>query len=532
MIGLKALMILDLMKLRNFFRDIIRKPTKLIVYLLQYLSILILIVVTFLQRGEAVGTLSNLKLSLLNAIITGLLLFVLLTSIYSSLKQPGIVFGEGDTAYILSSPISERIIFLWFIVRSSFKNIFIALLIGIYFPFLSTMMKIKISTNFLIYGYIGIFTFFLLLTPLSFLIYSISYRFNAKKIITNIIYIIIILTLLFALYYIKLENSITGLLTYLKLNIWDYIPILGPSKNLIISAFSGNSKYELLCTILQIITILFISFIALYFATDYYEEAIKMTEMVIKLRNKSRKGIYDPYDNKKYLGKKKRKVDLNLSLNGPWSFIWLKMIENIRSNGSLYFNYTNLIIIAISIIFGYFIPKNDKTLIFILPFIYVYMGYITSFTSAISVEINRMYIYVIPGSGLEKLIAVNIIPIYKSVITALLLIVPAAIEMKSGFANSITAILLIVSFTTMINFTIAFLNILLPGKGDLKGVMPLLRLFAILIFLIPVFAVAIPIGIFTNSIALGVLAASFMLFLISGVFLLFANFAFDYLELR
>ncbi|AGB18563.1 putative ABC exporter domain-containing protein [Thermoanaerobacterium thermosaccharolyticum] len=532
MSDIKALFVLDMLKLKNFIKDIIRKPIKIFTYLLQFVWFFFIMIPVFTNRGRTFSEISSIKFSCLNGGIIAFMLLTVLLTLYSSLKQPGIILGEGDVALLLSSPIKERVIFLWYVIRASFENLFYALLFSLIIPFLSVSMKVNKHSDNLIFGYIGIFTYYLTLMPLSFLVYSISMKFNAKEKIKYFLNGLVAIIAGFGMYFIYNEKSIFGLFSYFNSNTWNYVPIIGPSKQLILSYFTGVTKYNIEFTVIQIVSIAVITLISLYFATDYYEEAINYTEKFISIKNKAKVEDYQADYTEKQLVKKKKKIDVNFAPKGPWAYIWLKMIENKREMGSIYFNYYNLAILVVSIALGYFLPKNDPMIIFALAFIYAYIGWLTSFISTISGELNKMYIYIIPGDGIEKLIAVNAVPILKSFITAILLIVPASILIKCGILNALTAILFILSFTTLANFSSSFLNTLLPSKADLKAVLPFFKLFAFVIVLAPVGAISVPLGIVTKSMTIGVLSADIAMFLMSGIFLLFANFTFERLELK
>ena len=43
--------------------------------------------------------------------------------------------------------------------------------------------------------------------------------------------------------------------------------------------------------------------------------------------------------------------------------MWLKIVENKRSVGSVIFNLYNLILLVLSLLFGYFVPKDDSDVI-------------------------------------------------------------------------------------------------------------------------------------------------------------------------
>lgn len=532
MSDIKALLVLDMLKLKNFVRDIIKKPTKIIIYLLQFVWFLFILIPVFTNRGKTFSEINSIKFSYLNGGIIAFMLLTVFLTLYGSLKQPGIILGEGDVALLLSSPIKERIIFLWYLVRASFKNLLYALFSSFFILFLSASMEVNKHSSNMIFVYIGIFTYYLTLTPIGFLVYSISMKFNAKEKIKYFLNGLVAVIIGFGMYFMYKEKSIFGLFDYFNSNTWNYVPIVGPSKQLILSYFTGVTQYNIEFTVIQIVAIAVITLISVYFATDYYEEAINYAEKMILIKNKTKRGNYYVEYTEKQLIKKKKNINVTFAPKGPWAYIWLKMTENKREMGSIYFNYYNLAILVVSIAFGHFLPKNDPTIIFALAFVYAYIGWLTSFISAISGELSKMYIYIIPGEGIEKLIAVNAVPILKSFITALLLIIPASILIKCGILNALTAILFILGFTTLANFSSLFLNTLLPSKSDLKAVLPLFKLFAFVIILVPVGAVSIPLGIVTKNMMIGVLSADIAMLLMSGVFLLLANFVFERLELK
>ncbi|KUJ89581.1 MAG: hypothetical protein XD37_2208 [Thermoanaerobacter thermocopriae] len=195
--------------------------------------------------------------------------------------------------------------------------------------------------------------------------------------------------------FIYKAGSIFGIIDYLSLNEWNYVPILGPSKLLILSYFTGEGAYNLELVFIQLLTIISIILIALYFATDYYEEVITYSERIKDIRNKVKKeGFYSSAEESAKKIKKKKDVVINLEPKGPWAYIWLKMVENKRSLGSIYFNYYNLFLLLASIAFGYFLPKDDPTIIFAMSFFYAYITWILSFASTVSTELNKMYIYI------------------------------------------------------------------------------------------------------------------------------------------
>lgn len=533
---INALFIFELMKLKNSIKDIFRNPRRMFVYLFMFLGyflMLVSIILGNMDNKAKLSQISDIKLSYLEAGLVGAILFEIILSIYSSLKQPGIIAEEGDTTFLFSSPINERKLFLWYMIKSVFKTLFISIFFVIYLPFIANMMSaIKYSSN-LIYVYLGIFTNIFALVPLNFFIYSISMKFNVKKLMHYILSGILILIIGFMFYFIYKEESFFGAVSYLASNIWNYVPIVGPTKLLVLTYFTGESAHCLELIIIQLLTIIIFTLLALYFATNYYEEVITYSERVREIRNKVKKeGFVSSSEESAKKIKKKKDVVINLQPKGPWAFIWLKMIENKRSLGSIYFNWYNLFLLLASIAFGYFLPKNEPTVIFSLSFFYVYLGWILSFASTVSTELNKMYIYIIPGEGIEKLIAVNLIPLLKAFIAAILIIVPASIFIKPGILNTITAIVFIISFSTLDSFSAAFMQLLLPSKQDLKVAMPLFKIFSFLFILMPVAAVAIFLGVITKNMAIGVLTAALMMFLESGVFLLFANFIFERLELK
>jgi len=533
---INTLFIFELMKLKNSIKDIIRNPKRIFVYLFMFLGyflMLVSIILGNMDNKAKLSQVSELKLSYLEAGLVGIILFEIILSIYSSLKQPGIILEEGDMTFLFSSPIDERKIFLLYMTKGIFKTLFISIFFVIYFPFIANIMSvIKYPSN-LIYAYIGIFTNIFTLVPLNFFIYSISMKFKAKKLINHILSGILILFIGFMFYFIYKEESFFGAVSYLASNIWNYVPIVGPTKLLVLTYFTGESAHCLELIIIQLLTIIIFTLLALYFATDYYEEVITYSERVREIRNKVKKeGFVSSSEESAKKIKKKKDVVINLQPKGPWAFIWLKMIENKRSLGSIYFNWYNLFLLLASIAFGYFLPKNEPTIIFAMSFFYAYITWILSFASTVSTELNKMYIYIIPGEGIEKLIAVNLIPLLKAFIAAILIIVPASIFIEAGILNTITAIVFIISFSTLDSFSAAFMQLLLPSKQDLKAAMPLFKIFGFLFILMPVVALAIPLGVITKNMSIGVLTAALMMFLESGVFLLFTNFIFERLELK
>ncbi|MGH2332512.1 putative ABC exporter domain-containing protein [Thermoanaerobacter mathranii] len=139
----KALFLLDIIKFKNFVKDLITNPKRFFIYFLQFVWYLFLLIPIIVNKGKTFYQISTIKLSYLNAGIIAVMLLVVITSVNSSLKQPGILIEEGDTVFLLSSPIKERMVFLWYVIRAIFKNLILAILFILYLPFLSVTMEVN-----------------------------------------------------------------------------------------------------------------------------------------------------------------------------------------------------------------------------------------------------------------------------------------------------------------------------------------------------------------------------------------------------
>ncbi len=176
---------------------------------------------------------------------------------------------------------------------------------------------------------------------------------------------------------------------------------------------------------------------------------------------------------------------------------------------------------------------NDRDLIFVGAFMYAYGVWLgTSTISDVVSELKRMYIYIIPGDGIKKLVAVSTVTILKTFIGAVAMIVPLSIFIKPGMLNIIASILFIMGVVTLQNYSSLLLQLVLLSKTDLMSIMPVVKRLGFIVILLPAGAVAVPLGMATDSMGIGGLAAAVMMFLESAAFLAFANLAFDRLELR
>ncbi len=529
--GIRALLMLDLLRFKNFVKDVVRSPKRILIYLIQFVWYVFILIPVIINRGKTFNEISAMQTDIFNLVIIGIMLLMFFAESFSSLKQPGILLSPGDETFILASPIRERTVFFWHMIRGTFKYLLTSVMTILYLPFIRAVMKLSVYPQNLIFGYLGIFFFNLAFAPVRFFLYSISIKFNAKGKIKCFLWGFLILILSFAGFFAYKERNIYGVVEFFNLKMWDYVPIIGPSKGLILSYFTGSSHNVLAQIVLQVVTIGLFAFIALYFATDYYEEVTTYNEMIRKIRKKVEKGDFSDDGNKK-AKKKVRKVELNFAPKGPWAFVWLKIVENKRSVGSVIFNLYNLILLVLSLLFGYFVPKDDSDVIFFVVFFYAYMTWILSGISAIAAELNKMYVYIIPGEGIKKLVAVNIIPLLKSFISAFLLILPASILIKPGLLNTVAGMMFVISFSILQNFSYAFINTFMPSKEDLKAVIVFFKLLGLLLLFFPVGLISIPVGVVTQNVGIGVLSASVMMLLEAGILLLFTNSIFERLELK
>lgn len=449
----------------------------------------------------------NFTLNIISLVVTSILIITLLYSLYSAVsKYKPTQFSISDANYLFSSPIEPRTIYFWTMVRSSITSIgTISLLIIMYIIYGYRYFKIHLS-NF-VYVAFGLLLLGIVLKAITFFVYSICMRFRIKNVIKTFVYglmVILSIYLLGSIIYYK--DILKGLFASVNGNLMSNVPIVGWGRDLLISPFfkQYNPLYRLIT--LLIVTIV-VFFLAVYFATDYYEEAVESIEIierntkVVKSKNADELADLTSENEKK---KKVKKVKSKYEFKGPWAFMWKGYVVNHRSSSNIFIYVITVIFFIGSMVIAYFSKKSSSDTI-LVEYLVITLSMLSSgamVPSPLKYERGKQYLFLTPGKAWQKMIALHFWSFVNNFLLNIAITVPIIIMDRKVNIFGVLFLFLALCGTYIVTvFNKLLINLLLPSFDDGKNGF-LMLIFDVVAFL-PAAALGAGIGYLIKSLVIG-----------------------------
>lgn len=530
-----SLAYVEVVKWKNNFIEALKHPLTAVKAIGSFVLPFLIIIFVYTRKNSGAYAVFKtiIKPQILSAIIITSLLLVFILTIYNSIsKYNPSQFCSADVNYLFPSPISPRTIFAWTIIRNCISSLIGIILITAVMAHVISEVH-DIYTFKLIYLIIAIWLFPILQNSLMFFIYTLSNKFKLGKLIKYCVLGFTGVIITCVLYNIvNSKNILNALIKTLNGEFFSDITIVGVLKDMLIAPFVPN-KSPLIQTISLIIITAAILFCAIYFADDYYEEAGECVKYYEKIEDTSSKDtVYDLVDNLDTSKKSKLVENVNTKeFTGSWAFIWKSSIINKRTakNGKL-IGYA--IALIASIIMCYFLRGKEFNSFYIL-FVFVFLqGAVcaSKISSPLKYEIKKQYIFLLPGSAAEKLLAIHVKPMINNLITDTLMLLPLLFFTKTSILQLIFLWLTAVTSIGICYFSIVVVVLITPPND--RGKNSIISTVLSYLMFVPSTVVTILIAIYLKNAILALSMFIVISTVISIALLYLSDFLFSKLELR
>jgi hypothetical protein len=528
----------DIRKLANYIVEIRRTPKKLISYLL-FLAWICLILVPQFTGNRKIPLALQMNSTTIHIIFCIYIVSIcglIFSTLFSSLKKSYYTFSMGDVNLLFPSPLEPQRILFWSMLKKIPTSFFITVLpVLLLTPALSDL---GLGTQGIFLIYASFVSLALLLSPLAFLVFLLSVRYQKEKWMRSSLICAILWLVGSWLWQVKGSNSFLDLLTgYQSAGIWQF-PIIGWILRLAYAGFNGASS-DAYWGLLGIVLTLSLVNVAVYrLAKDYYEDVLSRAEKMSEARKRKKSGrpqLAELFA--KSSGQSK--VTVQGTYAGSKAFLF-KQIVNYRSAGfNEYLGKLAPLALTAGLVIGLLIsfksmmdPSNG---LFIINGMIAYILILTSSAGPISAELALPYIYVLPGTFLKKVLALNALPTLRFAINIFLLNLSYTLMAKGDEKIWVTSFIISLIMTTvyfeLVNSVIVG-NVLLPSALDRKIFYPLMLMIQILVIVIPAGVIGGGLYLIFQSelaLALGIIVANVG---VGFLLLRFSGKLFSYIEMR
>lgn len=296
------------------------------------------------------------------------------------------------------------------------------------------------------------------------------------------------------------------------------------------TAISGYNPFSITAAIMQLALLSIVIFFSYWLADDYYEDVLGATEKRAQ-RKRQKQGL----EKKQFtMFHRKGKVSVQKIGTGPWALLWRARVEYSRTDLHPYFSLLTVAALAVGLIVGYFISQSAEKAIpvYVVNGVAAYIIFIFTASQSRFDQWSKPYIYLIPGSPLQKIIAVNMLDIIRMTINIFVLNAAVFVWLKTSPLIMAVMILFVISFYVL-NLSASFImRVIFPDAVDHKNLFPLFLMLQILLLLFPgliggavlAFVFRTPLAFFQGVVLTNLVTIT--------ILLVIGNKAFAYLEWR
>ncbi len=482
--------------IKNRFKDVLRKPGKLVLYLLIVLGFIGALAASLFGATQSKG---DLPASYLLAVF-----FAFLTLFYGMAIQKGLASGDAifemnDVNLLFVSPVNPRATLLYGIIRLAGMSFWA----GFFILFQSsTLANFGVGFGGVLILFVAFILNMMVLTLLTLVIYSITNGKPVRKRIVRIFAVVIFFPLI--------VSFITGYLTngdfFLSLNniiaspILAVTPFIGWASAGAISLINGN-----LLAGFGWLALLFFSGVGMLLyimlsRSDYYEDALVATETAYEKKRAAAEG--DVQATGSTMAKVKVKKT-GLSGKGAHVFLYKHLRETFRKNRFGFFSMYTIITAGFIIGASIFVLNGDYiiTVLQVLMWIQIFMiG-----TGRGLLEIYSHYLYMIPSSPFKKAVWSNMELIARTFVESVLFLCIPGLLMRSNPIIILCSMLVYVLFSFLL-LGVNYLSMRWTETNISQGIEIMIYFFVVVLFMAPGLVAALIIGYSMHSFGGTVLA--------------------------
>jgi hypothetical protein len=493
----------DALKLKNYILEIRRNPKKLVSYFLFFAWIALIMFPAIKNNGHRQFNVTAGTAQIILAVYALFTGFIMFSSFFSSLRKLSYSFQMGDVNLLFPSPLEPNRILLWSLIKKIPLDMLTTCFPALFLT--PTMFRMGLNIEGVLLAYLSLLSLALFLNPVSFLIFLVSARYQKEYWVRGILLFSVVWLLFSWLKYTQWDIfSLNVLLGYQAPGILNF-PLFGWILQLARAAFFGVAPVAYTAFLLVALTAIVANLLVFTLARDYYEDVINLAERLETIRASKRDGKMQGFfttilSNSDQPGLwtrflKRKRVKVERRFPGSWAFMFNQVVKYRRTGINEYVGYLAPLSVITGFVTGFIALHNgqagDYGLLYAQNGILAYLLFLRSFSGPLSEELALPYIYTLPGTFFQKVLAVNTLPTLRFGLNIFLLNLSFAMIVYSQtkdagvFIQAVLLSLLVTSLYLEQSNIIALAHVLLPSSIDRKFYYPLLLMLELLLIGIP-----------------------------------------------
>lgn len=501
---MNALIYLTRKQIKNFFRDLLHHPGRLVAYLV--MAALLVFTLVEGQREPPKATAQYSDIRILHGIFLAWFLFLSGATLFSALKSGTTMFKMSDVNFLFVSPISPKRILNYGLIKQTGATLLGFVFLLFYSGMLMENFKVGPS------GAVALIIFsvvlLLVIQFISLLIYSYSNGdANRKNRVRAVLYVYFGLMALTALAVLQKNGGGTqAVLAAIASPYLEYFPVIGWTQGAVFGIINGNMQAVAGYTALLAGS--FVLLLALFRKSDadYYEDVLQSTETQFAVRQTRKDGgRHASFAARSGSAEKKVRVG-KTGLGGGWgadTFFYKHLCEARRRSRLVFLNTTTVIVLIVDIVLTHVIsaargsgiaPQPDHLMLTAFA-VDLYILFLMNAAGDWARELQKPYIFLVPADPFRKLLWASMTSVIKPLVDGAVFFAVTAVVVH---ASPWTALACFLAYGS---FGLLFLsgNILSQrtmGSMSNRGLLVMLFMLLLVLLMAPGIALSIVVYVF------------------------------------
>lgn len=472
--------------IENSFLEVLRKPSKLMLWILAILGIFGLFILSAFTQKNAD---QFMDLIWLQGILFLFIMIFVVIGIQKGLSNGDVIFDMNDVNLLFGSPVNSRLILMYGIVRMA-KMTFLS---GFFILFQSNTLGTSFGIGFggILLVLAGFFLAVSLLQTLSLLIYSLTNGRPSRKFKVRLISVLAFIPLVcyLALAYFRTGNPVSALENTLSSPWLSWTPIAGWASEGTVSFISGDLGNGFLffgtLLLVELLVLLYIAFSN----PDYYEDVLVATETSFERKRSLSEGQL----NVTTISNKKVKVSgVGMRGLGANALFFKHLRESFRTNPFGLWGFSSILMVAGSAALSLFMGDGGGGLLVLLQ-ILMWMQIFLIGTGRGLKELYTHYLYMIPDSSFRKIVWSNLESTFRVLVEGVMIFCVSGIVIGAP-AGLVAASILVYSLFSFLLLGVNYVSLRWTGADISMGILMFLYTIAVILILLPGLISAVLIG--------------------------------------
>jgi hypothetical protein len=468
--------------IKNRLRELIKKPGKLVLYILIIATCLGIILISALTVGYVE---SPAPLFWLTGILFAFVTLFLIIYLVNGLSGGDAIFEMSDVNLLFVSPVNPRKVLLYGLIRMA-KTAF---LVCFFVPFQAgTLANFGINYSGVMLIFAGFLLSIITMTTVSLLIYSVTNGNAVRKRIVKCIAALIFLPLIIflAVQYFTTGDILAALETAVNSPFLSLVPVAGWTTGGVTAFLSGEVITGFLFFGLNLLLCAGMIAYILLSNPDYYEDVLVATETAYEKKRAMTEGNLNTAT---LLRKSVKVTKTGIPGSGATSIFGKHIRESFRENRLGLLNLPSAFIVAGAIIATFFM-RDISIILQILMWIQImFIG-----TGRGLKETYSHYIYLIPESSFSKIVWSNVEIVARTLLESVLIFGVGGAIASAHFTLILVCILTYTLFSLLL-LGINYLSMRFLGANIGYGLLIFIYYIAVVIIMAPGLVAAIAIGV-------------------------------------